>query len=85
MYRQKFCETNYKIHTNLGLIYDSHCPTKTYILKLTSVKKECAGSKKSPKFGVGVIFKNSNKTLRPKNAVTHWATVDYKDKLMLKW
>ena len=30
----------------------------TYVLKSTSVKKECAKSKKTPKFGAGAIFKN---------------------------
>ena len=31
------------------------------VLKSTSVKKGCAKSKKTPKFGVGAIFKNYKK------------------------
>ena len=42
------------------------------LLKSTSVKKECAKSKKTPKFGVGAIFKNCKKiVLRAMKLLVH--------------
>ena len=47
------------------------------ILKSFSVKKGCAKSKKTLKFGAGAIFNNCTKVLTFK-------AINYKDKLMLK-
>ena len=56
-----------------------------YGLKSTSVKKGCAKSKKTPKFGAGAIFKNCQKILKAKKLlVLHCATVDYINKSILQ-
>ena len=39
---------------------------QSYDLKSTSVKKGCTKSKKTPKFGVGAIFKNYKKVFQAK-------------------
>ena len=54
------------------------------VIKSTSVKKGCVKSKKTPKFGAGAIFKNCKEILKAQKLLVHWATVDHKDKSMLK-
>ena len=49
------------------------------MLKSTSVKKGCAKSEKTPKFGASAIFKNCKKTLKAQKMLLH-----YKNKSMLK-
>ena len=56
----------------------SSIPDFSIMVKSASVKKGCAKSKKTPKFGACAIYKNCKKILKAKKLLVHWAIVDYK-------